>query len=130
MHLHLLPATPAAEPSAIGIFLDTLIHEVLPTCALGAGLMAVIWVACAAITVAGAFIGGIVVVAVRNGARCLVRYIRRRRGAEYARIVTVDEDGAHAKVVNFERYRRRRQGGGSGRNKRDGTTERRRDDPA
>ena len=127
MPLHMLPTAATAEPSTIGTFLDTLIHDVLPACALGAGLMAIIWIACAAIAFAGAFIGGVVVIYVRDLMRWCVRYYRRRRNAEYARLVTVDEDGTCAKVINIERYRRRRQGGGSDKNKRDGTTERRDD---
>lgn len=107
--MYSLLATTASEPSASGSFLDDLIHVFLPNFALWAGLMAVIWVTCAVITLAGAFIGGIVVVAVQDLTRVCVQYIRRRRDVEYAQLVTVDADGAHTKVVNLDRYRRRPQ---------------------
>lgn len=106
--MYSLLATTASEPSSSGSFLDTLIHVFLPDFALWAGLMAVIWIACAVITLAGAFIGGIVVVAVQDLIRVCVQYIRRRRDVEYAQLVTVDADGAHTKVVKLDRYRRRR----------------------
>ncbi len=108
MPLPMLPATSGIETSTAGSFLNTLIYDFLPAVAVWAGLMAAIWIACAAIAVAGTFIGGIVVVVVRDRVRGVLRYLRRRRGVEYAHLVAVDEDGAHTKIVNFENYRRRR----------------------
>lgn len=82
MSLHMLPATETAEPSTMGTFLDALIHEDLPTFALWAGLMAVIWIACAAITFAGAFTGTVVVAAIRETAPSCADYLRRRWDVE------------------------------------------------
>ncbi|WP_406692813.1 hypothetical protein REH65_14505 [Saccharopolyspora sp. ID03-671] len=102
-------ATTVVDQDAFGSFLGILVHDFLPVFALAAGLMAVIWIACAAIVIAGYLVGAAVVFGVRALVRAGVRYVRRRRGVEYAQLVTVDADGAHTKVVNLDRYRRRRQ---------------------
>ncbi len=102
-------ATTVADQNTFGSFLDILVHDFLPVFALAAGLMAVIWIACAAIMISGYLIGAAVVFGVRALVDACVRYVRRRRGVEYAQLVTVDADGACTKVVNLDRYRRRRQ---------------------
>ncbi|MBK0868691.1 hypothetical protein INP57_17915 [Saccharopolyspora sp. HNM0986] len=104
-----LLATTVGDQDTFGSFPDILVHDFLPVFALAAGLMAVIWVACAVIMIAGYLIGAVVVFGVRALVNTCVRYVRCRRGVEYAQLVTVDADGAHTKVVSLDRYRRRRQ---------------------
>ena len=123
-----LLATPVVDQDTFGSFLDILVHDFLPVFALAAGLMAVIWVACAVTVIAGYLIGGVVVFGVRALVHACVRYGRRQRDVEYAQLVTVDADGAHTKVVNLDRYRRRRQHRRSDRFQSDGTTQPRFDD--
>ena len=102
-------ATTVVDQDTFGSFLDILVHDFLPVFALAAGLMAVIWVACAVIVIAGYLIGAAVVFGLRARVHACVRYVRRRRDVEYAQLVTVDAEGAHAKIVDLDRYRRRRQ---------------------
>ena len=58
-----LPMLPTADTagSSTGSVLDTFIHDDLPTFALCSATMAAIWLACAAVTFAGAFTGAVVV---------------------------------------------------------------------
>lgn len=121
-------ATTVVDQDTFGSFLDILVHDFLPVFALAAGLMAVIWVACAVIVIAGYLIGAAVVFGLRALVHACVRYVRRWGDVEYAQLVTVDADGAHTKVVNLDRHRRRRQRRRSDRFQSDGTTQPRFDD--
>lgn len=85
----------------------------LPAAALMTGSIALIWLACTVTALCGLLIGTLIVrVVYLLGHPCL-RLIRHRRGFEYAQLVTVDSDGAHAQVVNLDRYRKRRRTRGS-----------------
>lgn len=107
--VHSLLVTTVVDQDASSSILGTLVHDFLPVFALAAGVMAAIWLACAVIMIAGYLIGAVVVFCVRALVHACVRYVRRRRDVEYAQLVTVDAEGAHAKIVDLDRYRRRRQ---------------------
>lgn len=110
MALHMLPATETAEPSTLGTFLDPLIHRDLPTFAVWVWLMAVIWIACAAITLAGAFTGTVVVAAIRATARSCADYLRRRWDVADDQPITADTaDGDQATIIDLEPYRASRE---------------------
>lgn len=79
------------------------IHDFLPTFAMAAGVMAVIWLVCAIITIAGSRVGGFLILAVQTLVRVCIRAMRRRRAAEYAQLVMVDSDGITAIPVNLRR---------------------------
>lgn len=108
MPLHMLPTAETAEPST-GSVLDTFIHEDLPTFALCSGTMAAIWLACAAITFAGAFTGAVVVAAIRTMAQSCANYLRRW-DAEHDQPITADTaDGDQATTIDLEPYRASRE---------------------
>ena len=67
--------------------------------------MAVIWIACAAITFAGAFTGTVVVTAIREMARSCADYLRRRWDVGEGQDVTVDIDEGPATISDLDRYR-------------------------
>src|SRR6266702_1199466 len=106
MNTTILPLSRPAVTAGFGSEAHAVIHDFLPAFAMAAGLMTVIWVACAVITIAGSFIGGYVFLGVRMLIRACVRSVRRRWGGEYAQLVTVDSDGVTAKPVNLRRARR------------------------
>lgn len=89
--------------------MSSFVHDFLPTFAVAAGLLAVIWLACAVITTAGIYVGGFVFLGARALVRMCIRPIRRRWTSEYAQLVTVDADGVTAKPVNPRRARRWRE---------------------
>lgn len=111
MPLPMLPAAPVSETSTAGSFLEAFIHEALPTFALWAGLMAVIWIACAAITLAGASIGIVVVTAIQDMTQAFSRYFRCRSEVEDDQFVTADTDEAQATITDLDHYRQRRHSG-------------------
>ncbi len=84
----------------------TVIYDFLPSFAVAAGLLAVIWLACTIIATAGACLGVLVFHAARLLIRACLRPVRRRWSAEYARLVTVDADGVTARPVPVRRMRR------------------------
>ncbi|GAB3681965.1 hypothetical protein REH65_24635 [Saccharopolyspora sp. ID03-671] len=100
-------ATAVLDQDAVGSFLGIVVHDFLSVFALAAGVMAVIWIACAVVVISGYLIGAVAVFGVRALVHVCVRYVRRRKGVECAQLVTVDDDGAHTKVVNLDCYRRR-----------------------
>lgn len=103
--MHSLLATTVADQDTFGSFLGSLVHHFLPFFALAAGVMVVIWVACAVIAISGYLIGGVIVCGVRALVHACVHHVRRRRDAEDTQLVTVDADGTHTTVVNLDRYR-------------------------
>lgn len=113
MPLHMLPATPASKTSTVGSFLNSFIHEDLPTFALWAGLMAVIWIACAAITVAGAVIGIAVVTTFQELTQSWSFSRRRRSEVEDDELIIADTghpaDDAQATIIDLDHYRQRRE---------------------
>ncbi|NKQ57318.1 hypothetical protein HFP15_31075 [Amycolatopsis sp. K13G38] len=108
MSVPTLLTTAAADDPSHGSALHTIIHDILPACALVFGCMAAIWLASAIIAISGAYLGGLAFLGVRTLIRACAKQIRRRRGEQYARLVTVDPDGVTAKVINLDRHRRRR----------------------
>ena len=101
--LYALPTPPSIDSG-----LHASVIDLLPILALAAERMAAIWVACAIVYLAGSLIGYTIFLAVRRLIAACAEYIRRRRTAEYAQLVTVHPDGVTTKVVNLDRYRRRR----------------------
>ncbi|TCO49694.1 hypothetical protein [Actinocrispum wychmicini] len=93
----------ASEP---GGWESTFVHDFLPTVAVATGLLAVIWLACVIITIAGIYLAGLVVLGVRALIRTAHRWIRGGRTTEYARLVTVDADGVTATPITPRRARR------------------------
>lgn len=104
----LLAIAPATD-SSFGSFLHGLIHIFLPEFTMFAGFMAVIWLACAVITLAGFAIGSLVFFNIRELVRTCMQRMRNQRNAEYARLVTVHPDGITTQVINLDRYRHRHQ---------------------
>ncbi len=82
------------------------VHDFLPSFAIAAGLLAAIWLACAIIATAGAYLGGFVFMGARALIRTCIRGTRRRSKAEYAQLVTVNPDGVTATSINPRRARR------------------------
>ena len=58
--------------------MSSFVHDFLPTFAVAAGLLAVIWLACAVITTAGIYLGGFVFLGACALVRMCIRPIRRR----------------------------------------------------
>ncbi|MEV4648347.1 hypothetical protein [Saccharopolyspora sp. NPDC049357] len=102
-------ATAVADQKTFGSFLDILVHDFLPVFALAAGLMAVIWIACATIMISGYLIG------VRLSSAC-AHWPTRACGTSVAEEESSTPSSSPStptaptpKVVNLDRYRRRHQ---------------------
>jgi hypothetical protein len=85
---------------------DIVIHNFLPSFALTAGLLAAIWLACAVIATAGAYLGMLVFEGARRLIRAGLREVRRRWKPEYAHLVTLDSEGVNAVSVGPRRAHR------------------------
>lgn len=105
MPLHVLPAAEGSEPVTVGSFLNTLIYDFLPAFAVWAGLMAAIWIACAIITLAGAFIGVVVVTAIQDVAQSRDGYFRCPCEVVDDPLVIADTDEGLATITELDHDR-------------------------
>ena len=60
MNTTILPLFGLPVTAGFGLQVHAVIHDILPAVAIVAGLVAVIWAACAVITLAGSLMGGCV----------------------------------------------------------------------
>lgn len=102
-----LPANVDVDQTSGSAVVHTFVDEFLPTFAMAAGLMALIWLACVVIAVCGAYLGVLAVLGVRHLILAWRHCLLRRRTVEY-QLVIAHQDGATTKVINLDRYRRRR----------------------
>ena len=100
------PPTVTSGPTGSGSLATAFVHEFLPVFAMAAGLLAVIWLACAIIATAGAYLGVLVFHGARTLIRTVIRWVRRRWASEYAQLVTVNADGVTTTPVHPRRARR------------------------
>ena len=98
--------TAIADPPEPASWTDTVIHNFLPSFALTAGPLAAIWLACAVIATAGAYLGILVFEGARRLIRAGLREVRRRWKPEYAHLVSLDSEGVNAVSVSPRRARR------------------------
>jgi hypothetical protein len=100
------PPTATSGLTGSGSLASAFVHDFLPVFAMAAGLLAVIWLACAIIATAGAYLGALVFHGARTLIRTVIRWIRRRWASEYAQLVTVNADGVTTTSVHPRRARR------------------------
>jgi hypothetical protein len=103
-----LSASTAVDHTPMYTVVGAFVDGILPTFAVAAGLMALIWLACAVVAVCGAYIGVLSILAARKLIGACRHCVLRRRNVEYAQLVIAHPDGATTKVLDLDRYRHRR----------------------
>lgn len=103
-----MSANVVVDQTSVSAVVHAFVDEFLPTFAMAAGLMALVWLACAVVAVCGAYVGVLAVLGIRHLFRACRHYLQRGRTVEYAQLVIAHPDGASTKVINLNRYRHRR----------------------
>ncbi|GGM80970.1 hypothetical protein GCM10012275_59520 [Longimycelium tulufanense] len=104
-----MPIHVTADHTPVSTLVPTFAFDFLPAFALAVALMAVVWIACAVVTMFGVYLGGLVYIGARGLIRACAKRIRHHRSTEYAQLATVSSEGVTTEIINLDHYRRQRE---------------------